>query len=338
MFKRISDKQLVRYLSGTCSEKAKQKIENRLQRDLNFAQFMSTFKAIWQAENKDIQIKNLDEKWLLVKSKAKADLVAEQRKAKSTQKKKISKPLHQPAWAGGAGKLKLALVSLAILVGSFYLMDGMSWINHNESEQGVQYKTIRVAHGERSRVELPDGTSILLDAGSELRYPNVFADFRKVFLKGEAFFDVTHDKDRPFRVIANHAEIHVLGTQFNVRAWNENPSVSVAVVQGKVSLGHAESNENDPAILTKGYHSSLAKKGAPAKPSMVDVQEYLDWIHYEIRFRDASVKEVLAQFHHQIRNTLSLHHLQDKISVGSSVCGNHCHRYSANRKNDWAGG
>ena len=142
---------------------------------------------------------------------------------------------------------------------------------------------------------LSDGTRITLDAGSKLKCPDIFKDTRDVYLTGEAYFEVAHDQNRPFRVHANHALVQVLGTKFNVRAWNENPAVSVAVVEGKVSLGHVGKTKSNQAIIPKGYYSLLPDQGLPSTPTQVDIKQYLGWMHNEIRFRDVTVRETLAQ-------------------------------------------
>jgi ferric-dicitrate binding protein FerR (iron transport regulator) len=88
-----------------------------------------------------------------------------------------------------------------------------------------------------NRVVLEDGTVILLKPNSSIEYPAKFSDIdRKVTLKGEAFFDVTKDKTRPFIISTSELTVKVLGTSFNVMAYEGAKEISVAVKTGKVSV------------------------------------------------------------------------------------------------------
>lgn len=108
------------------------------------------------------------------------------------------------------------------------------------------------------RVMLEDGTVITLKPNSSIEYPEKFSESeRTVLLKGEAFFDVAKDKDRPFLISASDVTVKVLGTSFNVMAYEGAKEISVAVKTGKVSVyAKAKSiilnplDENEEVILT----------------------------------------------------------------------------------------
>ncbi|MBU2973268.1 FecR family protein [Zobellia sp. B3R18] len=94
---------------------------------------------------------------------------------------------------------------------------------------------IIASNGERKQVELPDHSIITLNSGAQLKYPEVFSDeIRKVWVEGEAYFDVAKDIDRPFAVTANGFVIEVLGTKFNVNDNGETNTVSLE--SGKVQV------------------------------------------------------------------------------------------------------
>lgn len=91
--------------------------------------------------------------------------------------------------------------------------------------------------GKIQKIVLEDGTIIWLNAGSVLKYPTHFADHsREVYLQGEAYFDVAHDKLRPFAVHTDKLVTHVLGTAFSVTAYKNMPTEIVTVVRGKVGV------------------------------------------------------------------------------------------------------
>lgn len=97
--------------------------------------------------------------------------------------------------------------------------------------------TIAAAPGQRIDLTLGDGTSVRLNSGASISYPNVFADdSRRVTLSGEAYFDVEHDAERPFVVSTFASDIEVLGTEFNVNADESENLFSVSLVEGSVKL------------------------------------------------------------------------------------------------------
>lgn len=86
------------------------------------------------------------------------------------------------------------------------------------------------------RIEMKDGTVILLQPGSEVRFPEIFQDNREVYLSGEAFFEVTKNINQPFLVYANEVTTKVLGTSFLIKAYKQDKEIVVAVKTGKVSV------------------------------------------------------------------------------------------------------
>jgi transmembrane sensor len=133
------------------------------------------------------------------------------------------------------------------------------------NRQAIEWVTLAVENGGRDDLTLSDGTRIRLDAGSSLKYPAEFGDEeRVVFLSGEGFFEVAHNKEKPFVVHANHAIVEVLGTEFNIRAWQPEQRVTVAVAEGRVSLG-TEGTTTQAVELNKGQMSSLPPNGPPPR-------------------------------------------------------------------------
>lgn len=110
------------------------------------------------------------------------------------------------------------------------------------------------ATGKLKLVKLPDGTRVSLYPGAVLFYPNVFtADKRDVFLKGDGYFDVTHDPGRPFSVYADHIITKVLGTSFTIKT-NRKGSIEVAVLRGKVRV---KENASDARASDTGKEVTL---------------------------------------------------------------------------------
>lgn len=99
------------------------------------------------------------------------------------------------------------------------------------------FNTISVPAGQRVNLFLPDGTKVCLNAGSTFTYPALFAaDHRQVELDGEAFFEVSTNKKRPFVVHTPVCDVEVLGTKFNVDAYASTQTFSAALMEGKIKV------------------------------------------------------------------------------------------------------
>ncbi|GAB3253209.1 hypothetical protein GCM10027347_12870 [Larkinella harenae] len=116
------------------------------------------------------------------------------------------------------------------------------WQTPKPSSEPVAFRQIVAPAGQKAHVKLPDGTQVWLNAQSRLRYASVFGQTgqRLVELDGEAYFDVAHDQQHPFIVQSGTLATRVLGTQFNVRAYADDPAIEVAVLSGKVRVSDAQ--------------------------------------------------------------------------------------------------
>jgi ferric-dicitrate binding protein FerR (iron transport regulator) len=99
------------------------------------------------------------------------------------------------------------------------------------------YAEIYVPRGDNARIFFQDGTQAYLNADTKIRYPKKFGLFkRKVFLSGEAYFIVSPNKHRPFIVNTGSADVRVLGTSFNVKAYNDDEQIKVVLDEGKITF------------------------------------------------------------------------------------------------------
>jgi transmembrane sensor len=117
-----------------------------------------------------------------------------------------------------------------------------------ESSQTSEMITVTNSGSTVQKVTLQDGSTMILEPGSEVRYDEEFSNSREVYLSGDAFFEVTKDASRPFFVYANEITTKVLGTSFRIKAKQGEKEIVVAVKTGKVSV-MASSGNND--VLTK---------------------------------------------------------------------------------------
>lgn len=131
------------------------------------------------------------------------------------------------------GFSSIAIVALAILTVGLYLV----WQGQRSSRtrpSGVQYVC---QPGERKSFQFPDGTQVILNAGSELYLNNHYAqNTREVFLKGEAFFEVQHNAAVPFIVHTASMDVKALGTAFNVKSYNNENKTETVLIRGLVEV------------------------------------------------------------------------------------------------------
>lgn len=134
----------------------------------------------------------------------------------------------------------------------------------SKSEQAVAYNILETPRGRQFSVQLPDGSKVWLNSGSTLRYPAAFTGKeRLVELTGEAYFEVKHNARMPFRVKAGGSIIEDLGTEFNVSAYADEPSLKVSLLQGKVSLQSSSNHgpNSSATELNPGQQGKISKSG-----------------------------------------------------------------------------
>lgn len=121
------------------------------------------------------------------------------------------------------------------------------------------YVCFKAPAGQKAEVDLPDGTTVLLNSGSTLTYATDFSrTHRSVKVEGQAFFDVAKDTEHPFDVLAGTVKVIVHGTSFDVNSYADNPQIEVSLLSGRVSVVSASSGQlltemkpNEKAIIPR---------------------------------------------------------------------------------------
>jgi transmembrane sensor len=200
-------------------------------------------------------------------------------------------------------------------------VDRDSIINYNKIIVPNAMAQVMIPFGKRSNIVLSDGTKVWLNAGSRLIFPQKFSGKnRKVFLKGEAFFDVFKNKEIPFIVNTDNINVTVCGTQFNVRNNDPDQEIEVVLVEGAVNL-----KENGPLNLLakeimlipnqKAIYNKADKK--TSVESNVDVAYYVSWKEGLLEFNRESIVNVfkkLSRFYNVSFVTENSVELNRKIS------------------------
>lgn len=145
--------------------------------------------------------------------------------------------------------------------------------NSTTDDQTLSYTEYTLPYGSKSKIKLPDGSSVWLNAGSTLRYASNFnTHCREVYLEGEAYFIVTRNEQTPFLVQTSTITIKVLGTEFNVNAYPEEPVVETIVESGVVQLIDPSSSKETTILRAKQKAVIVKSDIMPEKQTSQDAQ------------------------------------------------------------------
>ncbi len=160
------------------------------------------------------------------------------------------------------------------------------------SDAQIVYNTMTTPRARQYNLELSDGTKVWLNASSSITFPTAFtANERKVILTGEAYFEVAKDKTRPFRVAVNDMQVNVLGTHFNVNAYNDEDVVNTTLLEGSVLL----TEKGKKVLLKPGQQAQTEKSGAIVVKDNVNLEEVMGWKNGVFYFENANLQAVLRQ-------------------------------------------
>lgn len=168
--------------------------------------------------------------------------------------------------------------------------------NDIEDKKEIVYNELAVPYGKRFDLVLSDGTKIKLNSGSSIRYPIQFLEDgkRNVFLKGEAYFEVTKDENRPFVVHADDINVQVLGTEFNISHYPEDGQINTVLVEGSVKVFENSSmgNEEASTLLEPGHKAEWNRSKKEMSVKHVDVDLFTAWKDGRIIFKNMPFKNI----------------------------------------------
>ena len=167
--------------------------------------------------------------------------------------------------------------------------------DNNIDIKELVYHSLKVPYGKRFNVVFSDGSKAYLNSGSFIRYPVKFIEDKKreVFLEGEAFFDVTENKNELFIVNSNGINVEVYGTKFNVRNYSEDFNSDIVLVEGSVGINNSEVSEL--TMLKPGFKGSVDKENFRVETSKVNTKIYTSWIDGEVIFRNETFSQILKK-------------------------------------------
>jgi ferric-dicitrate binding protein FerR (iron transport regulator) len=160
----------------------------------------------------------------------------------------------------------------------------------------IPYNSIATPRGGQYQVVLPDGSRVWLNAASSLRFPTAFSGKeRRVEVRGEAYFEVAKNASMPFTVAilsaAGGSEVQVLGTHFNINAYDDDALLKTTLLEGSVKFV----NGDEAMVLNPGEQSQLARNGQLNISDRIDVSEVMAWKNGLFHFEGSDITTVMKQ-------------------------------------------
>ena len=196
--------------------------------------------------------------------------------------------------------LKIAASVIIVLLSALFLQKLLQNPGQFQQTKAISEKVVKSNPlGQRSTVFLGDGSKVILSYGSKITYLKPFSEYERVVsLEGEAFFEIAHDRKRPFKVLSDNIVTEALGTSFNVSSRSGKNEIVVSLLSGKVCVGlkDEESNPQESEfIINPGEQISYNKNIEHFSISNFVQDEVISWKDGVIVFRNANRTEVLGR-------------------------------------------
>ena len=287
---------LARYVSDACSPEEARRVEAWIRADPSREQLIEELRAVWNAADepgRDEMPVDVAAGWREVRSAmetsdADAAETAPDRAPEDQSARTRRRPARRraPGWRGGA------MAALLLVIGGLGLVLWPGGTDGDAAEPA--YRTVATEPGERSRIQLADGSTVMVNVDSRLRLPSPFqVDRRVVQLTGEAYFEVEPDPDRPFIVQTESASVRVRGTAFNVRGYPDEDEVAVAVAEGGVAVQPQHDGDDPTGVeLGAGEVGRMGTADTTVQTRVADVTAYTGWTEGRLVFEDAPLQDV----------------------------------------------
>ena len=195
-----------------------------------------------------------------------------------TQGKENPRTIRMNPWKWAAA----IVLPICIAFFTYYLVDSSQTV-------GAPF-IVKADKGDKATIELPDGTNVVLNSASQLSYLNNFGENgRRVQLNGEAYFKVAHDEKCAFIVQVGDLEVKVLGTSFNVSAYEDAKDVTVVLLEGKVGV-YAQKTSH---IMKPGDKIEYNKATHKITATQVHPNDYIEWTKGNMYFEKESLENIM---------------------------------------------
>jgi len=274
----IDEKILFRFLLGEANPEETKHVEDWLQLSKENKNVLNDYETIWLETGK-----------LTPKPVAVDPFSAWQKMSDRIDKFEKEKSLNKTKVISLRSRLVWITASAAAVLIIFFAIQQLFF--NPETIKDIQF-----ASAEKILYDtLPDGSQIALNLNSKITYPEKFTNNeRRVKLEGEAFFDVKHNKEKPFVIEAGNAFVKVLGTSFDIKLINNQPEV--IVTQGLVKLFTVDANTNDTLslLLKAGEKGVISKKDNKPVLEEQKIPDAIFWMKKTLIFHDTDLKKVFT--------------------------------------------
>lgn len=180
--------------------------------------------------------------------------------------------------------LKIAAAVFVVVLGYWFLQKSLKIST-------IHYLTIAASDTAMLQHKTPDSSTVWLKAKSKIRYADNFEKNRTIHLLGEAYFEVAHNKNFPFKVYAGNSVTTVVGTKFNISSWVTSPNIEITVNDGKVIFGK---ETGSTIALVKGMRGILYKS-ADSLTVLKPEANYLSWMTKEFYFENTPLNIIMQK-------------------------------------------
>ncbi len=167
-------------------------------------------------------------------------------------------------------------------------------------QDAISYNTITTPSGGKYEIVLPDGSKVWLNSSSSIKFPTAFTKGkREVEVTGETYFEIAKDENRPFLVRKEEVVIKVLGTSFDVMAYEDDSNMKVTLVEGKIKVATGKKGTGkgslQSAIISPGEQVRITKNGRMSLAEDVDMAEEVAWKNGLFWFNEDDIQQVIKK-------------------------------------------
>jgi ferric-dicitrate binding protein FerR (iron transport regulator) len=191
----------------------------------------------------------------------------------------------------------------------------------NGNSKEIVYNTLSTPRGGQYQLILQDGTKVWLNSSSSIHFPTTFRGReRKVAITGEAYFEVAKNSAMPFKITVKDVEVRVLGTHFNIMAYDDENSINTTLLEGSVKISKGSSNK----MLAPGEESIVNKNG-DINVIVADIEEVMAWKNGWFQFNAADIQKVMRQISRWYdveivyEGKIPISHFSGMISRGNNI-------------------
>lgn len=299
----INSQFLIKIIKNEADQEEKQIFEKWLSESDENKEEFGTLVLLWKkvADSKLPPIPNQELQWEKIKAKLQQIEPAETEEKPATLKLPIPSDLPLTAknkehkeyrWLLKVAAVFIIFVTIPFL---FFITTRQQTPKLKKSPAAAQTEThyaVEAEKGVRKTILLPDGSLVYLNVDSKLIYPEKFSDSERVVeLEGEAYFNVTHNASKPFKVVCGNTVTVVKGTEFNINSRND--LVRILITKGVVETFKKDSNIG--IELKKGEMITFDEKIGFSKPVKANINHFLAWRRGKFSFSHTSLEDVMDE-------------------------------------------